>query len=76
MNGKIVKTKIKKSSGDPEELSTLLKDNLNIFRSTNNNKSQEYALIFSDYNNKIMKILHLSKNKVIILNLLKNRLNT
>lgn len=63
MNGKIVKTKIKKSSGDPEELSTLLKDNLNIFRSTNNNKSQEYALIFSDYNNKIMKILHLSKKQ-------------
>lgn len=72
MNGKIVKTKIKKSSGDTEELSMLLKDNLNIFRSTNNNKSQEYALMFSDYNNKIMKILHLSKNKVIILNLLKN----
>ena len=63
MNGKIVKTKIKKNSGDPEELSTLLKDNLNIFRSTNNNKSQEYALIFSDYNNKIMKILHLSKKQ-------------
>lgn len=63
MNGKIVKTKIKKSSGDPEELSTLLKDNLNIFRSTNNNKSQEYALMFSDYNNKIMKILHLSKKQ-------------
>lgn len=63
MNGKIVKTKIKKSSGDPEELSTLLKDNLNIFRSTNNNKSQEYALIFSDYNNKIMKILHFSKKQ-------------
>src|SRR5699024_9762373 len=63
MNGKIIKTKIKKSSGDSEELSTLLKDNLNIFRSTNNNKSQEYALIFSDYNNKIMKILHLSKKQ-------------
>ncbi|MDF4191497.1 hypothetical protein PV939_08360 [Ligilactobacillus salivarius] len=63
MNGKIVKTKIKKSSGDPEELSMLLKDNLNIFRSTNNNKSQEYALMFSDYNNKIMKILHLSKRQ-------------
>src|SRR5699024_10213924 len=58
-----IKTKIKKSSGDSEELSTLLKDNLNIFRSTNNNKSQEYALIFSDYNNKIMKILHLSKKQ-------------
>lgn len=63
MNGKIVKNKIKKSSGDPEELSTLLKDNLNIFRSTSNNKSQEYALMFSDYNNKIMKILHLSKKQ-------------
>lgn len=63
MNGKIIKNKIKKSSGDPEELSTLLKDNLNIFRSTSNNKSQEYALIFSDYNNKIMKILHLSKKQ-------------
>lgn len=63
MNGKIVKTKIKKSSGDTEELSMLLKDNLNIFRSTNNNKSQEYALMFSDYNNKIMKILHLSKKQ-------------
>ncbi len=63
MDGKFSKDETRLKNSSYSELSTVLKDNLNIFRTLGDYRPQRYSMILSSYNNKISKISLFAKKE-------------
>lgn len=63
MDGKFSKDETRLKNGSYGELATVLKDNLNIFRTLGDHRPQRYSMMLSSYNNKISKISLLAKKE-------------
>ena len=63
MDGKFSKDETRLKNSSYSELSTVLKDNLNIFRTLGDHRPQRYSMMLSSYNNKISKISLFAKKE-------------
>lgn len=63
MDGKFSKDETRLKNSSYSELTTVLKDNLNIFRTPGDHRPQRYSMMLSSYNNKISKISLLAKKE-------------
>ena len=63
MDGKFSKDETRLKNSSYSELSTVLKDNLNIFRTPGDHRPQRYSMMLSSYNNKISKISLFAKKE-------------
>ena len=63
MDGKFSKDKTRLKNSSYGELATVLKDNLNIFRTPGDHRPQRYSMMLSSYNNKISKISLFAKKE-------------
>ena len=63
MDGKFSKDETRLKNSSYSELATVLKDNLNIFRTLGDHRPQRYSMMLSSYNNKISKISLLAKKE-------------
>ena len=63
MDGKFSKDETRLKNSSYSELTTVLKDNLNIFRTPGDHRPQRYSMMLSSYNNKISKISLFAKKE-------------
>lgn len=63
MDSKFSKDETRLKNSSYGELATVLKDNLNIFRTPGDHRPQRYSMMLSSYNNKISKISLLAKKE-------------
>ena len=63
MDGKFSKDETRLKNSSYSELTTVLKDNLNIFRTPGDHRPQRYSMMLSSYNNKISRISLLAKKE-------------
>ena len=63
MDGKFSKDETRLKNSSYSELTTVLKDNLNIFRISGDHRPQRYSMMLSSYNNKISKISLFAKKE-------------
>lgn len=63
MDGKFSKDETRLKNSSYSELATVLKDNLNIFRTPGDHRPQRYSMMLSSYNNKISKISLFAKKE-------------
>ena len=63
MDGKFSKDGTRLKNSSYSELVTVLKDNLNIFRTPGDHRPQRYSMMLSSYNNKISRISLLAKKE-------------
>lgn len=63
MDGKFSKDETRLKNSSYSELTTVLKDNLNIFRTPGDHRPRRYSMMLSSYNNKISKISLFAKKE-------------
>lgn len=63
MDGKFSKDETRLKNSSYSELATVLKDNLNMFRTPGDHRPQWYSMMLSSYNNKISKISLFAKKE-------------
>ena len=63
MDGKFSKDETRLKNSSYSELATVLKDNLNMFRTPGDHRPQRYSMMLSSYNNKISKISLFAKKE-------------